>query len=55
MSVLRMILVILLCIPVGYLFLYLSDKLMDLLMADRRKKKNEKRSVYNDRRSGWGR
>lgn len=55
MSILRFIMVILICIPMGYMLLYLSVKLIDNLTETKRKNKDEKRSVYNDRRSGWGR
>lgn len=55
MSILRFIMVILICIPIGYMLLYLSVKLIDNLTETKRKNKDEKRSVYNDRRSGWGR
>lgn len=58
MFVLEFILVLLICIPVGYFLLWMSDKLMDQVISDRRKTVNDKakkRTVHNDRRSGWGR
>lgn len=54
MSILRMIFVLLVCLPVGYLFLYLLIKFIEMLVdtqKNKRKKEDEKRSVYFDRRS----
>ncbi len=50
MTILRIALALMLCIPIGYLLLYLADKLMDMVMPQKRKKKNAKRSIHNNRR-----
>ena len=54
MSALRMIFVALICLPVGYLFLYLLIKFIEMLVdtkKNKRKNEDEKRSIYFDRRS----
>ena len=58
MAILKIILVLLMCIPIGYFLLWMGDKLMDQVMSDRRKNRNDsrkKRTVHNSRRSRWGR
>lgn len=57
MTLLRVIFVVILCLPFAYLLLYLSVKLIDIYKIymikvkkeaeiKKRKKKNEKRSIY---------
>ncbi len=58
MSILRFFMVILICLPIGYLLLYLNFKLRENLTKTTEFKRNyndEKRSVYNDRGSRRGR
>lgn len=59
MTILRVILVVLLCVPIGYLLLSYVDRLIVDLNKEQKeiqkRKNNEKRVVYNDRRSRWGR
>lgn len=59
MTILRVILVVLLCVPIGYLLLSYVDRLIVALNKEQKeiqkRKNDEKRVVYNDRRSRWGR
>lgn len=59
MTILRVILVVLLCVPIGYLLLSYVDRLIVDLNKEQKeiqkRKNDEKRVVYNDRRSRWGR
>ena len=55
MTLLRIILVLLVCIPVGYLLLYLSNNLMDNVRSSKKKdesnnidKQEENRGYYRD-------
>ena len=58
MAILKMILVLLVCVPIGFFLLWMGDKLMDQVMSDRRKNRNDtekKRTVHNSRGSRRGR
>lgn len=55
MSFLKFILVVLICVPVGYLLLYLNYKIIDEVLENKGKAKDEERPIYNNRRSRRGR
>ncbi len=48
MPILRFIMVVLICLPIGYLFLYLTGRLIEELKRKKRDR-DEKRVVHNDR------
>lgn len=61
MTVLMLVFIVLLCLPVIYLAFFFIRQLNRQLARNLRQKKlmrdirNEKRTVHNNRRPGWGR
>lgn len=55
MFILKLILSLLLCVPIGYVLLKLVHNLNGEFRKVKRKELNEKRSFYNGRGSRWSR